>query len=191
MPTPTKWLCLLRIIILFFFLNKLYQIFLLVMSLNLPTFYLWYSSQLVLCEQGVGEICLYFPLPPEISLPCDGDSLGQSTCASHLIPLIYHRVSLRNRRISLSATVAPQFAPAHNNKVKPCVNVLVLKGRVGDYRVINSWLFMTTPPCLLQYSNLFSFFFFPFLRTGSQPTSITDGLLQLMLLLSNLVPLCA
>lgn len=48
----------------FFLLNKLYQIFLLKLSLNLPTFYPWYSSQLVLCEQGVGEICLYFPLPP-------------------------------------------------------------------------------------------------------------------------------
>lgn len=128
------------------------------MSLNLPTFYLWYCSQLVLCEQGVGEICLDFSLPPEISLPCDGDSLGQSTCASHLIPLIYHRVSLRNRRISLSATVAPQFAPANSNKVKPRANVLGLKGKVGHYRAINSWLFTTTQPCLLQNPFFFSFF---------------------------------
>lgn len=93
------------------------------MPLNLLTFYLRYSSQLVLCQQGVEEICLYFPLPHEISLPRDGNSLGQSTCASHLIPLIYHRVSLRKRRISLSATVAPQFTPANNNKVKSGANV--------------------------------------------------------------------
>lgn len=151
----------------FFSSGKLYQIFLLIFSLNRPAFYLRYSSQLVLCEQGDGEICLYFPLPPEISLPCNGDSLGQSTCAFHLIPLIYHRLSLRNRRISLSATVAPQFAPANNNKEKPRANVLVLKGKVGDYRTINISLFTTT---LVQQP-----FFFSLLRTGSRPTSIPDG----------------
>lgn len=122
-PAPAQcWSCLLRSC-----LRKLYHIFPLIMLLSLLAFYLRYPSQLALCEQGVGEICLYFPLPHEISLPCDGDSLGQSTSASHLIPLIYHHVSLRNRRISLSATVAPQFTPANNNKVKPGANV-------GDYR---------------------------------------------------------
>lgn len=59
-----------------------------------------------------------FPPPPEISLLCDGDSVGQSTCASHLNPLIYHHVPLRNKGISLSATAAPEPAPANANKAK-------------------------------------------------------------------------
>lgn len=42
--------------------NSIY-IFFLITSLKLPTFYLSYSSQLVLCEQGVWGIGLYFPLP--------------------------------------------------------------------------------------------------------------------------------
>lgn len=37
------------------------------------------------------------------------------------------------------------------------MNVLGLKGEVGDTRAIKCWLFMTTPPCLRQYSNLFLF----------------------------------
>lgn len=59
-----------------------------------------------------------FSPPPEISLLCDGDSVGQSTCASHLNPLIYHRVPPRNKRISLRATAAPEPAPANANKAK-------------------------------------------------------------------------
>ena len=43
-----------------------------------PTFRLSYCSQLVLGGSSS---------PPEISLPCDGDNAGQSTCASHLIRL--------------------------------------------------------------------------------------------------------
>lgn len=72
----------------------------------------------ILCERGVGGIRLYFPPPPEISLLCDGDSVGQSTCASHLIPLIHHHCPLRNKGISLSVTAAPQPVPANVNKAK-------------------------------------------------------------------------
>lgn len=146
-------------------LRKLYHIFPLIKLLSLLAFYLRYSSQLTLCEQGVGGICLYFPLPHEISLPCDGDSLGQSTCASHLIPLIYHHVSLRNRRISLSATVAPQFTPANNNKVKPGANV-------GDYWQINSGLLITTPRCGLPKSP--KHLFFPGLASQTSPMQLKE-----------------
>lgn len=99
----------------------------LIMSLKLPTSHLSYSGQLVLCEQGVGRIGLYFPLPPEISLLCDGDSVGQSTCASHLIPLIHHRSPLRNKGISLSATAASQLVPANVNKAKKKVCLVSLE----------------------------------------------------------------
>lgn len=39
------------------------QVYFLIMSLKLPMSYLSCSGQLVLCEQGVGGISLYFPLP--------------------------------------------------------------------------------------------------------------------------------
>ncbi len=38
-------------------------LYFLITSLKLPTSYLSYSGQLVLCKQGVGGISLYFPLP--------------------------------------------------------------------------------------------------------------------------------
>lgn len=46
------------------------------------------------------------------------------------------------------------------------MNVLALKGEVGDSRAIKRWLFMTTPPCLRQYSNRFLFVFFPVSKEG-------------------------
>lgn len=71
------------------------------------------------------------PPTPEISLPRDGDSLGQSTCASLLIPLIHHRVSPRSSRISLSATAPPHFAPANNNKANARASVSGLEGEAN------------------------------------------------------------
>lgn len=61
---------------------------------------------------------LLFSPPPEISLLCDGNSVGHSTCASHLIPLIHHGRPLRNKRISQSVTAAPQPFPVNGNKAK-------------------------------------------------------------------------
>lgn len=57
-----------------------------------------------------------FSPPPEISLLCDGNSVGHSTCASHLIPLIHHGSSLRNKRISQCVTAAPHPLPVNGNK---------------------------------------------------------------------------
>lgn len=95
------------------------MLYFLIMSLKPAASHLFYPGQLVLCKQGVEAIGLYFPPPPEISLLCDGDSVVQSTCASHRIPLIHHRSPLRNKEISESVSAAPQPFPANVNKEKP------------------------------------------------------------------------